>query len=83
MALKLTREASLPAVIKRRPIANPELFEIIQEFDESDMDIASIDMDDVEQRKKIEDQTRRYCSMYFDGRIKLAVRKGKIYLMKI
>lgn len=83
MALRLMRETSIPDVIKRRPIANPELFEIIQEFDESDMDIASIDMDDVGQRKKIEDQARRYCSMYFDGRIKLAIRNGKIYLMKI
>lgn len=83
MALKLMSETSVPDVVKRRPIANPELFEIIQEFDESDMDIASIDMDDVGKKKRIEDQTRRYIRKYFDGRIKLAIRNGKIYLMKI
>ena len=83
MSLKLIREASIPSVFKGKPVANPELFEIIREFDESDMDLASIDMDDASQKKKLEDQARRYCKKYFDARIQTITRSGKIYLKKI
>lgn len=42
MGYKLTRESSIPDK-KKKSVANPELLEMMQEFYESDMDLASIE----------------------------------------
>lgn len=43
MGYKLTRESSIPERVGSRSIANPEMLETMREFNESDMDLASIE----------------------------------------
>lgn len=81
MGYKLTRESSIPDRIKTRSVANPELLETIREFNESDMNLASIEGG--EDWKKILSQVRSYSNKYFNNSIKVAVRGSKIYLKKI
>lgn len=80
MGYKLTRESSIPDRGSRLP-ANPELLKTMREFYESDMDIASIEID--ADWKKSSNQANYYSRRYFNSHIKIAVRGSKIYLKKI
>lgn len=81
MGYKLTRESSIPDRVRSRPIANPELLETMREFNESDMNLASIEAG--ENWKKTLTQANSYSNRYFNNNIKVAVRGSKIYLKKI
>lgn len=80
MSYKLTRENSIPNKGSRL-LANPELLETMREFYESDMNIASIEID--ADWKKTSNQAYYYSNKYFNNSIKVAIRGSKIYLKKI
>lgn len=81
MGYKLTRENSIPDRARPRSIANPELLETMQEFYESDMNLASIEVGD--DWKKILAQVRSYGDRYFNSNIRGVIRGRKIYLKKL